>query len=133
MFDKVVSNRTNPEGHIELTDPGRPGAVAGCICALGAKLGQGLRGMAPADRWKLLAEFWVKALVCAAPSDKVEEHMQHLSQGGELITHLWAMLYHAGILEWKLNPPQLHVRIGWDYMCEHKVDKCPCNSVLCDE
>jgi hypothetical protein len=71
---------------------------------------------AAADRWKLLAEFWVKALVYAVPSDKVEEHLQHLSQGGELITHLWALLYHAGIHKWCLDPLPRGVKMGWDYI-----------------
>ena len=29
--------------------------------------------------------------------------MRHLSQGGEFITHLWALLYHLGIHEWKVQ------------------------------
>lgn len=45
----------------------------------------------------------------------VEEHLQHLAQGGELITHLWAILYHAGICKWQFTPhPQ--IKMGWDYM-----------------
>lgn len=87
------------------------------IYGLGAKLGKGLQSMDDVERWKVLADFWVKALVYAAPSDKVEEHMHHLSQGGELITHLWAMLYHAGIHRWQLNPPALNdINMGWDYI-----------------
>uniref|UniRef100_A0A0E0LKV4 Large ribosomal subunit protein eL40 domain-containing protein n=1 Tax=Oryza punctata TaxID=4537 RepID=A0A0E0LKV4_ORYPU len=80
--------------------------IGGFVMASGVELGMGLRGMATPLRWKVMAEFWVKALVYAAPSDNVEEHMKHLSQGGELITHLWALLYHAGIDKWQLNPPQ---------------------------
>jgi hypothetical protein len=53
------------------------------------------------DPWKLLEVFWVQALLYAAPYGEVEVHMQHLSQGGELITHLWALLYHAHIYSWK--------------------------------
>ncbi|KAF8695495.1 hypothetical protein HU200_037441 [Digitaria exilis] len=53
------------------------------------------------ERWNLLKVFWVKALVYAAPSDDVEEHMQHLAQGGEFITHLWTLLYHHGVLSWQ--------------------------------
>ncbi|KAM0888101.1 hypothetical protein ACQ4PT_028567 [Festuca glaucescens] len=87
------------------------------IYGLGAKLGKGLQSMDDVERWKVLADFWVKALVYAAPSDKVEEHMHHLSQGGELITHLWAMLYHAGIHMWQLNPPAPNnINMGWDYI-----------------
>ncbi|BAS84263.1 Os03g0358500 [Oryza sativa Japonica Group] len=52
-------------------------------------------------RWEVLANFWIKALVYAAPSDNVEEHIEHLAKGGEFITHLWALLSHAGILKWR--------------------------------
>ncbi|KAF8690826.1 hypothetical protein HU200_041223 [Digitaria exilis] len=63
-------------------------------------LGDRLQRQPAHERWKLLADFWVKALVYAAPSDNVEEHMQHLARGGEFITHIWALLSHHGILSW---------------------------------
>ncbi|XP_062196468.1 uncharacterized protein LOC133899497 [Phragmites australis] len=53
------------------------------------------------NRWKVLADFWVGALVYAAPSDNAEEHIECLDKGGEFITHVWALLSHAGILKWK--------------------------------
>ncbi|RLN28801.1 hypothetical protein C2845_PM05G02560 [Panicum miliaceum] len=91
------------------------------IYEAGVVLGKGLQSMPAADRWEMLAEFWVKALLYAAPSDKAEEHMQHLAQGGELITHLWALLYHAGVHRWHLDPPQagqgpVVIKMGWDYI-----------------
>ncbi|CAL4993836.1 unnamed protein product [Urochloa decumbens] len=54
------------------------------------------------DRWKALVDVWVRMLVYAAPYGNAEAHMQQLSRGGEFITHLWALLYHLGIREWKL-------------------------------
>ncbi|VAH86301.1 unnamed protein product [Triticum turgidum subsp. durum] len=99
--------------HVNLGDA----YVGDYIYGMGVKLGKGLQSMDDAERWKVLADFWVKALVYAAPSDNVEEHMQQLSQGGELITHLWAMLYHAGIHKWQLNPPAPNdINMGWDYI-----------------
>ncbi|KAG0521888.1 hypothetical protein BDA96_08G200500 [Sorghum bicolor] len=90
--------------------------VGSFVYMMGVKLGKELVRTMPADdRWKVLAEFWVKALVLAAPSDNAEEHLQHLAQGGELITHLWAMLYHAGIRKWQLTPPP-QIKMGWDYI-----------------
>ncbi|CAO2145610.1 unnamed protein product [Urochloa humidicola] len=59
------------------------------------------------DRWKTLAEVWVRMLVYAAPYGNKEVHMRQLSQGGEFITHLWALLYHLRIREWK-QPDSLH-------------------------
>lgn len=44
----------------------------------------------------------MQTLLYAAPSGDVQMHMQHLSQGGELITHLWALLYHIGIDRWEV-------------------------------
>ncbi|KAF8664810.1 hypothetical protein HU200_054536 [Digitaria exilis] len=73
----------------------------------------GIRGAASAhqlaavtsapDRWETLAAVWVRMLVYAAPYGNPEAHMRQLAQGGEFITHLWALLYHLSIREWK--PP----------------------------
>ncbi|KAF8641851.1 hypothetical protein HU200_067552 [Digitaria exilis] len=57
------------------------------------------------DRWKKLVDVWVRMLVYAAPYGNSEAHMRQLSQGGEFITHLWALLYHLGIREWKPPAP----------------------------
>lgn len=77
------------------------------IFCSGVELGMGLRSQPTPVRWKAMAEFWVKTLVYYAPSrSNTEEHMQHLLQGGELITHLWALLYHAGIDLWHYNEPE---------------------------
>lgn len=67
----------------------------------GINLGKRLQVMGAPERWNLLADFWVHALLEAAPSDNVDEHIRHLSQGGEFITHLWVFLYHAGIFKWQ--------------------------------
>ena len=67
----------------------------------GVAFGKRLEAMS--NRWEVLAEFWAGALVYSAPSDNVQEHMEYLAQGGEFITHLWALLSHAGILKWRGN------------------------------
>ncbi|KAI6704007.1 hypothetical protein NL676_013143 [Syzygium grande] len=47
--------------------------------------------------WKILADFWVELMLYVAPSDDVKAHAEHLTRGGEFVTHLWALLSHAGI------------------------------------
>jgi hypothetical protein len=53
------------------------------------------------DPWEVLARLWVQTLLYAAPYGDVEAHRQHLSQGGEFITHLWALLYHLRFDKWE--------------------------------
>nr|XP_034581299.1 uncharacterized protein LOC117844663 isoform X2 [Setaria viridis] len=65
----------------------------------GMRLGKQLEGMEEGARWKVLADFWAEMLLYLAPSDNVKEHVECLAKGGEFITHLWALLTHAGILE----------------------------------
>ena len=51
------------------------------------------------QRWKILAEFWAEVMLFVAPSDDETVHAEHLATGGEFVTHLWALLSHAGILK----------------------------------
>lgn len=48
--------------------------------------------------WKFLAEFWSGYIVYLAASTRASQHKMYLSTGGELVTHLWALLSHAGYL-----------------------------------
>ncbi|KAJ1695149.1 hypothetical protein LUZ63_011847 [Rhynchospora breviuscula] len=47
--------------------------------------------------WTMLSEFWVKMVLLIAPSDNVKGH-EEILENKELITQLWALLTHAGIL-----------------------------------
>jgi hypothetical protein len=55
-------------------------------------------------RWNVLAEMWVELLLSVAPSDNVTAHVEKLATGGELITHLWALLTHGGIIDKPKKP-----------------------------
>ncbi|XP_078150793.1 uncharacterized protein LOC144546140 [Carex rostrata] len=52
-----------------------------------------------AQRWKLMADFWSELILYIAPSGSIRAHIEQLSNGSEFITHLWALLYHAGIID----------------------------------
>ncbi|KAG2603964.1 hypothetical protein PVAP13_4NG023100 [Panicum virgatum] len=70
------------------------------ILQLGGRLGRELRGVVPeAQRWKVLADFWAEFILFLAPASNVEIHAEKLAAGGEFMTHLWALLTQAGILE----------------------------------
>jgi hypothetical protein len=48
--------------------------------------------------WKLLADFWSEMILYVAPSDNLKGHKESIARGGKLITLLWALLGHAGII-----------------------------------
>ena len=48
--------------------------------------------------WKLMAEFWSEMILYVAPSDNLKGHKEAIARGGELITLLWVLLFHAGIV-----------------------------------
>uniref|UniRef100_K3ZLL2 DUF4220 domain-containing protein n=1 Tax=Setaria italica TaxID=4555 RepID=K3ZLL2_SETIT len=50
-------------------------------------------------RWKVLSDFWAEMMLYVSPSDDAREHLEVLAIGGEFITHLWALLTHAGVLK----------------------------------
>ncbi|CAM0948409.1 unnamed protein product [Alopecurus aequalis] len=70
----------------------------GSIFMTGKKLGKQLKAMEDSvDCWKILADFWTEKILYVAPSDNVKAHMERLAVGGEFLTHIWALLTHAGI------------------------------------
>jgi hypothetical protein len=65
----------------------------------GIRLGRKLQVMGDGMRWKVLADFWTEMILFVAPSHNAKAHIERLASGGEFLTHLWALLFHAGILE----------------------------------
>uniref|UniRef100_A0A0D9V0L7 DUF4220 domain-containing protein n=1 Tax=Leersia perrieri TaxID=77586 RepID=A0A0D9V0L7_9ORYZ len=64
---------------------------------LGKLLVNGTQG-SKQEGWEILAGFWSAMLLYIAPSDNTGAHREAIARGGELITILWAMLTHAGIV-----------------------------------
>lgn len=71
------------------------------VVVLGARLARQLNEDVrdPAVRWKVLADFWAEMMLYVAPSDDARAHLAALAGGGEFVTHLWALLTHAGVLK----------------------------------
>jgi hypothetical protein len=92
MDSKIYAKMKDLEGTGEDDDPRK-------IFQKGIKFGKKLERKPDGDRWELLQEFWAKATIHAAKSHyTTEQHMQHLENGGEFLTHIWALLSHAGLL-----------------------------------
>ncbi|KAK3124310.1 hypothetical protein QOZ80_7BG0584780 [Eleusine coracana subsp. coracana] len=49
--------------------------------------------------WKELAEFWSEMILYIAPSENLDGHGEAIARGGEMVTLLWALLAHAGIVD----------------------------------
>ena len=79
---------------------GKPASTDGkheATVKMGAELARQLLETYTEDNaWQILSKFWRGFLLHLAASTKAERHKTRLQGPGELITHLWALLYHAG-------------------------------------
>ena len=48
--------------------------------------------------WAMLAGFWAEMILYVSPSKNLRGHSMAIARGGELITLLWALLFHVGIV-----------------------------------
>ncbi|CAN6374284.1 unnamed protein product [Urochloa humidicola] len=66
----------------------------------GVRLGRQLEKLRDVSlRWKVMADFWAETILYVASADnKAAVHIELLTQGGEFVTHLWALLCNAGIV-----------------------------------
>ncbi|XP_048549625.1 uncharacterized protein LOC125529259 [Triticum urartu] len=92
-------------GDIHLYDEEKDNTILKKGAALGKKLIQAIRGDDDTledhhieDLWRFLSEFWAGFVIHLAASTRASHHKIYLSSGGEFMTHLWALLTHAGIL-----------------------------------
>jgi len=104
IFDNVIKEarrdlagcKNRAEKYDKLTQEGVPEET---VMGRGEKLGKQLLQLQEELRWRVLADFWSEMMLYLAPSDNAKAHAEHLAKGGEFITHLWALLSHAGVLQ----------------------------------
>ncbi|KAF0894912.1 hypothetical protein E2562_004912 [Oryza meyeriana var. granulata] len=71
------------------------------LIMMGAGLGKQLITAYGEDRvqlWEVLAKFWAGFLLHLAANTRASKYKAHLAGDGELITHLWVLMSHAGFL-----------------------------------
>lgn len=68
------------------------------LVSMGRELGHRLMMIEDESwRWKILADLWAEMMLYMAGSSDVEAHADSLADGGQFITCIWALLYHAQI------------------------------------
>ncbi|CAM0952512.1 unnamed protein product [Alopecurus aequalis] len=97
----LVSNATDSKDPPITSDTDNKVPPPPIVIQLGAQLATQLKSMDVQKRWKVLSEFWAEMMLYISPCDdaKARAHLEALARGGEFITHLWALLNHAGMLE----------------------------------
>ncbi|KAK3445201.1 hypothetical protein EUGRSUZ_B02717 [Eucalyptus grandis] len=55
-------------------------------------------------KWNAISRFWAKMLICSVRETKGYEHCDSLSRGGELLSHIWLLMAHLGIVQ-TVHPP----------------------------
>ncbi|KAJ8459060.1 hypothetical protein OPV22_031986 [Ensete ventricosum] len=63
------------------------------------KLAKEINELETRRRWIVISAVWVEMLCHAASNCKSYAHAKQLSQGGELLTHVWLLMAHMGIGE----------------------------------
>ncbi|KAI4364915.1 hypothetical protein MLD38_020946 [Melastoma candidum] len=107
LFDQIIKDakrlfsgyNTKQQKRDKLRDISRGSGHGGTTLERGAVLGNTLLDEIgePNLIWTILADFWVETMLYVAPSNNVTAHVEELANGGEFVTHLWALMYHAGI------------------------------------
>lgn len=87
-----------PEEEVLEADAGFDDTIIKMGTELGIQLMETYKDKEPACLWQDLAKFWAGFLLYLAASTRAGKQKAHLDGNQELITHLWALLSHAGYL-----------------------------------
>jgi hypothetical protein len=104
-LSEIYSKMKNLQGTDEEDGPRK-------ILQKGVKLGKQLERMLDGDYgWEVLKDFWAERIIHSAASHyTTKQHMHHLEEGGEFLTHIWALLSHAGVLNLQRDKDQDEVQ-----------------------
>ncbi|XP_024315041.1 uncharacterized protein LOC104582576 [Brachypodium distachyon] len=99
----MTNNEQVPNGNGEAPPTKGDDNIQNSVIQMGAELGKLLIETYEAENdraglWRDLAVFWTGFLLHLAASTRAAKHKTRLVGKGELITHLWALLSHAGFL-----------------------------------
>ena len=62
-------------------------------------------------KWEMMSHVWIEMLCHAACQCPSNHHAEGLTQGGELLTHVWLLMAHFGITE-HIQAPRSHTRVS---------------------
>jgi len=94
----------------------------------GVRLGKQLVELVEGEEaaWAMLAGFWAEMILYVAPSKNLRGHSMAIARGGELITLLWVLLFHVGIVSRPdLGPDARHAGDDGVHCC-HQPVHLPC-------
>ncbi|XP_066340823.1 uncharacterized protein [Miscanthus floridulus] len=90
------------------------------IVGMGARLSEKILSLYGRDElWERLGRFWAGFLLHLSASTRAAKHRIHLQGRGELTTHLWVLLSHAGFLGSTSHGEQLLDPDDLNDACDH--------------
>ena len=94
----MILLRVNTEIEPSKVKGDRSKSVLFDACRLAKSL-QSLELPSKEKKWEMMSQVWVEMLSYAAGKCRGLQHAKQLTQGGELLTHVWLLMAHLGITE----------------------------------
>ncbi|KAL7106168.1 hypothetical protein ACP275_07G094600 [Erythranthe tilingii] len=63
------------------------------------RLAKSLELLGEGEKWEKIFQAWLDIVTYAAAQCKWNDHAEKLSQGGELLTHVWLLMAHFGMTD----------------------------------
>lgn len=95
-FEQLANTEDATSSHLQELGQSTAEAIYSPVLPRAREVAQELIGMDEARRWDLIAEVWLGMLYYTAPRCGGAFHYQHLSTGGEFITHVLLLMSFLG-------------------------------------